>query len=336
MSLRLSVLDLAPVGGPVDGATAVRNTVLFARLAERLGYDRIWYAEHHGTPSVASAATEVLIAAAASATTRIRVGAGGVMLPNHAPLQVVERYRTLEALFPGRIDLGLGRAPGTDPFTSRALRRLRSLEEVNQLLADLLSFESGEFPEGHPHAGVLAVPVDVRLPETWLLGSSLAGAQIAAQLGIAYAFAGHFNLDYAEAAMRLYRERFQPSEALREPKAMLAVSALCGVDEAHGRRLAMVTGLSFLRMAQGQARGRMPTIEEANSYAYGDEERVHVERILESHVFGSPATVKRRIEELAARTQADEVMVSSMIAEPEERFASCERIAAAFGLQGAA
>src|SRR5690606_19313523 len=125
------------------------------------------------------------------------------------------------ALFPGRIDLGLGRAPGTDPFTSRALRRLRSLEEVNELLADLFSFESGEFPEGHPHAGVLAVPVDVRLPETWMLGSSLAGARIAAQLGIAYAFAGHFNLDYAEAAMRLYRERFQPSEALREPKAML-------------------------------------------------------------------------------------------------------------------
>jgi luciferase family oxidoreductase group 1 len=331
MTIPLSLLDLAPVGGATDGRAAIRHTVELARRAEDLGYQRIWYAEHHGMAGVASAATEVLIAAAASATSRIRVGAGGVMLPNHAPLQVVERYRTLEALFPDRIDLGLGRAPGTDPRTSQALRRQKALEDVNQLLIDVLAFDSGRFPEGHPHAGVLATPVDVELPDIWMLGSSLAGAQIAAQLGVAYAFAGHFNLDYAERAMKLYRERFQPSERLQEPRAMLAVSALCGEDDAHGRRLAAVTGLTFLRMAQARPTGeRLPTIEEANAYPYTDEERAHVEHILGAHVFGSPATVRKRIEELVELTQADEVMVSAMFAETDERVRSFERIADVF------
>lgn len=330
MTIALSVLDLAPVGGDTGGALAIRNTVELARRAEALGYTRVWYAEHHGMPGVASAATEVLIAAAAAATSRIRVGAGGVMLPNHAPLQVVERYRTLEALFPGRIDLGLGRAPGTDPFTSRALRR-RPGAEVNDALQELLAFEGGGFDADHPYKGILATPVDVALPPIWMLGSSTGGAQIAGELGVGYAFAGHFALESAAMACALYRESFRPSKHLAAPKAILAVSAVCGETDAHARELASVVGLSFLRMAQAKV-GRVPSIAEALAYPYTDDERAMVESILRGHVFGSPETVRAKLERLARRTGAAEVMISTMLAEPDERLRSYERIAGAFGL----
>ena len=332
MDFALSVLDLAPVGGATDGGAAVRHTVELARRAEALGYARIWFAEHHGMPGVASAATEVLIAAAASATSRIRVGAGGVMLPNHAPLQVVERYRTLEALYPGRIDLGLGRAPGTDPFTSRALRR-RPGAEVDEQLRELLAFERGDFEEGHPYAGILATPVDVALPPIWMLGSSTGGAQIAGALGVGYAFAGHFALESAAMACALYRESFRPSPAMPAPAAILAVSAICGETDEHGRELASVVGLSFLRMAQAKVM-RVPTIAEALAYPYTEDERAMVDQILRGHVFGSPDTVRDKIERLARRTGAAEVMISTMLAEPDERGRSYERIARACGLGG--
>lgn len=329
MTPALSVLDLAPVGGSTDGATAVRNTVELARRAEALGYARIWFAEHHGMAGVASAATEVLIAAAASGTDRIRVGAGGVMLPNHAPLQVVERYRTLEALFPGRIDLGLGRAPGTDPFTSRALRR-KPAAQVDEALDELLAFEGTGFEEGHPYAGILATPVDVHVPPIWMLGSSTGGAQIAGRLGVGYAFAGHFALESAAMACALYRESFRPSANLAAPQAILAVSAICGETDEHARELASVVGLSFLRMAQAKP-GRVPTIAEALAYPYDEDERAMVDQILRGHVFGSPATVRARLERLARQTGAAEVMISTMLAEPDERFQSYARIARAFG-----
>jgi luciferase family oxidoreductase group 1 len=252
------------------------------------------------------------------------------MLPNHAPLQVVERYRTLEALFPGRIDLGLGRAPGTDPFTSRALRR-RSGAEVNEQLRELLAFERGGFEEGHPYADILATPVDVPLPPIWMLGSSTGGAQLAGEMGVGYAFAGHFALESAAMACALYRESFRPSVQLAAPRAILAVSAICGETDEHARELASVVGLSFLRMAQAKVM-RVPSIAEALAYPYTDDERAMVEQILRGHVYGSAETVRARLERLARRTGAAEVMVSTMLAEPDERVRSYERIARAFGL----
>lgn len=337
MTPALSILDLAPVGARTGGAVAVRNTVALARRAEALGYVRYWVAEHHNIQGIASAATEVLIAAIASATSRLRVGAGGVMIPNHAPLHVVERFRTLEALFPGRIDLGIGRAPGTDPLTSSALhRRLSSPEDVNAQIAELLAFENGTFPEDHPYRAITPIPSDVRLPPLWMLGSTDAGARIAAALGIRYAFAGHFNLGHAIPAIRLYLSRFEPSDDLAAPEALLAVSGICGETDEHARELAAVSGLAHLRITQGVSLP-LPSVEEAHAYPYTAAERAQVEQFLAGQVFGSPERVRDRLEELSARTGATELMMTTMLPDYEERLRSYERLAAVAGLrQGAA
>ena len=203
MQLALSVLDLSPVGAGVTPSQAIRDSLELARVADRLGYTRYWFAEHHNMASIATSAPEVLIAAAAAVTSRIRLGAGGIMVPNHAPLHVVEVFRTLEALAPGRIDLGLGRAPGTDPIASAALRRTEA--EVNAQLAELIAFERGEFPPSHPFSKIEPMPTDVPSGTIWMLGSTLAGAAIAAQLGVPYAFAGHFAMKHATDAITLYR-----------------------------------------------------------------------------------------------------------------------------------
>ena len=210
MKLPLSVLDLSPVGAGIAPSQAIRDSIALCRIAEELGYTRYWFAEHHNMASIATSAPEVLIAAAASATTKIKLGAGGIMVPNHAPLHVVEVFRTLEALAPGRIDLGLGRAPGTDPVASAALRH--SDAEVNAQLAELLAFERGGFP------GVASVLEDradadrCKSGTLWMLGSTLAGASIGAQLGVPYAFAGHFAMRHAVAALAHYRTRYEPSK----------------------------------------------------------------------------------------------------------------------------
>jgi luciferase family oxidoreductase group 1 len=228
--MRASVLDLSPVTTDGSGAAALRNSIDLAKLADRLGYTRYWVAEHHNLPSVASSAPDIMIGQIAAATAHIRVGSGGVMLPNHAPLTVAERFHTLEALFPGRIDLGIGRAPGTDPVTSVALRRRQDIRDDDDFLErfqELMLIESRGFPEGHPFRHIRAMPADVALPPIHLLGSSGYSAELAAAIGAGFAFAHHFATHDAVDAMTSYRTRFRPPAALAHPHAILGVAAVC-------------------------------------------------------------------------------------------------------------
>ena len=231
MDFGLSVLDVSPVSSGSNGAQALRNTLELARLADRLGYERYWLAEHHNLPTIASSAPEIMIGHVANVTERIRVGAGGIMLPNHAPLKVAETFRVLEALHPKRIDLGIGRAPGTDPVTATALRRSQDglgAEDFPERFGELLAFAGDGFPEDHPFQSVVAMPADVALPPIWLLGSSGYSARAAGQMGFGYAFAAHFSPADPAPAMRAYRESFEPSEGFERPSAILAVAVVCG------------------------------------------------------------------------------------------------------------
>ena len=333
MAIALSVLDLVPVGGTTGASEALRAAIGLAGRVEQLGYRRIWYAEHHNIPAVASSATAVLIGAAAAATKRIRVGAGGVMIPNHSPLQVVETYRTLEALYPGRIDLGLGRAPGTDPVTAHALRRGgHNGDEVNAQLAELLAFENAGFPEGHPFAAILPMPDDATLPPIFMLGSTTAGAQIGASLGVGYAFAGHFALAGAELAIARYRAEFRPTGRITEPYVILAVSGAAAEDEEQARGFAAVSGLTWLRMRTGRLQ-RLPSVAEALAHSYSPAERRIVDEHLAGQIIGTPEQVRARIEELVERTGADEIMMATNVPDPAERLRSYERLARAFSLE---
>lgn len=337
MTLPLSVLDLVPVPANVASGDAIRNSVALARAAERLGYTRYWVAEHHNTPGLASSATDILISVLARETSRIRVGSGGVMLPNHSPLRVAESFRTLEALYPGRIDLGLGRAPGTDAVTAAALRRSADAlgaEDFPQQIQALRAFAGeGGFHEGHPFRAVQATPMDAPLPPLWLLGSSTYGAQLAAHLGLPYAFAFHFSPDAAEPAMRAYRQGFRPSEHRETPYAILAVSVLCAETQERAEELAKVHDLLWLRIRRGE-RAPFPTVEEALAYPFGPEELEHAAASRRMLVWGTPDEVRSRLLELASRLGADELMVTSHIGDPAERVRSYELLAAAFELEG--
>jgi luciferase family oxidoreductase group 1 len=307
----------------------VRNTLDLARLAVRLGYTRYWLAEHHNMPGIASSAPEILIGAVARETTRLRVGSGGIMLPNHAPLKVVESFRVLAALHPGRIDLGIGRAPGTDQMTAFALRRSREAMRADDFpaqLGEVLAFAHDQFPAGHPFQSVRAVPVDVPLPPIWLLGSSDYSARVAAALGMGFAFARHISPDGAAEAMALYREQFSPSDTLPEPKAILAVSVICADTNERADALASSSALSFLRLRSGQP-GLLPSVEEAQAYPYTPMERAQIEASRARHVIGSPASVRAQLDDLIARTEADEVMVTTMVHAHAERRRSYELLA---------
>src|ERR1700677_1925171 len=293
----LSVLDLSPVTGAGSGAAALRNSLDLARLADHLGYTRYWVAEHHNLPSVASSAPDIMIGQIAAATARIRVGSGGVMLPNHAPLTVAERFHTLEALFPGRIDLGIGRAPGTDPVTSLALRRRQDIRDDDDFLErfqELMLLESHGFPEGHPFRNVRAMPADVALPPIHLLGSSGYSAELAGMIGAGFAFAHHFATHDAVAAMTSYRARFQPSAALNRPHAILGVAAVVADTDAEADRLATTIDLNFVRRQKGEY---LPLASPAEAAAYPltpiDRERIRHNR---ARVFtGTAATVRARL-----------------------------------------
>ncbi|HEX8112925.1 MAG TPA: LLM class flavin-dependent oxidoreductase [Kofleriaceae bacterium] len=306
----LSVLDLSPVGAGVAPSQAIRESIELARTADALGYTRYWFAEHHNMANIATSAPEILIAQAAAVTTRIRLGAGGIMVPNHAPLHVVEVFRTLEALHPGRIDLGLGRAPGTDPITAAALQRAD--REVNHQLAELLAFERGEFPASHPFARIVPMPSDAPIGEIWMLGSTLAGAAIAAQLGLPYAFAGHFAMRHAASAIAHYRARFEPSAARREPYAILAVTAICAETDDAANRLAAPVRVAVVKNRTGR-RAPIPTIDEALAYELTPDERAIADEFLTGAAIGSPATVADRLRALARDTGAHELMLSTLI-----------------------
>jgi len=333
-ALPLSVLDLVPLSTGSTSAAALKGAVDLARTVEQLGYSRIWYAEHHNMPGIASTTPEIMIAHVGQVTNRIRLGAGGVMLPNHSSLKVAESYRLLEALHPGRIDLGIGRAPGTDQLTAVALRRSRSAPLADEFLAqltELSGFGDGTLPPGHPFAKVRAMPDDVTLPPIWLLGSSDYSAKLAAELGLGFAFAGHFSPDPAEGPMRLYRERFQPG-ALTAPHAVLALPVFCAEDEAAATRMAASVLLAFAQLRAGRA-GRMPSPEEALAYRYSAEEEAGIAPFRRLQISGTPEVVRRGIERMAERTLADEVMLATHAHDPEARIRSYTLIAQAFGMR---
>jgi luciferase family oxidoreductase group 1 len=320
----LSVLDLSPVGAGVSPSRAIRDSIALARVADELGYTRYWFAEHHNMASIATSAPEVLIAAAAAVTSRIRLGAGGIMVPNHAPLHVVEVFRTLEALAPGRIDLGLGRAPGTDPIASAALRRTDA--DVNSQLAELLAFERGEFPASHPFAKIEPMPSDVPSGELWMLGSTLAGASIAAQIGVAYAFAGHFAMRHAVDAIAHYRSKYEPSPGHAKPYAMLAVTAVCAPSDDEAIRMAAPLRVAIVKNRTGR-RAPIVSIEEALEYQFSPDEQAIADEFFEGAVIGSPETVARGLRALAERTRADELMISALLPDLAMRTRSLQLIA---------
>jgi luciferase family oxidoreductase group 1 len=333
MDFGLSVLDVSPVSSGSDGAQALRNTLELARLADRLGYERYWLAEHHNLPTIASSAPEIMIGHVANVTERIRVGAGGIMLPNHAPLKVAETFRVLEALHPERVDLGIGRAPGTDPVTATALRRSQdglSAEDFPQRFGELLAFSGEGFPEDHPFRSVVAMPSDVGLPPIWLLGSSGYSARAAGQMGLGYAFAAHFSPTDPAPAMRAYRESFELSEGFERPSAILAVAVVCGDTDEHAKRLASSMELAWVRMRSGKP-GPLPSPEEAMAYPpYTPAERHLADAYRYMQVVGDPRTVRARLEELAEHTATDEVMVTTNIYAHAERLRSYERLAEVF------
>jgi len=329
----LSVLDLSPVAAGSTGAQALRNSLDLARLADRLGFVRYWVAEHHNMPMIASSAPEIMIGQIAAATQRLRVGSGGVMLPNHAPLMVAERFKMLEALYPDRIDLGLGRAPGTDPATSYALRRRQGISEEDDFLDrfnELMLLETRGFPPGHPFASVKAMPADVRLPPIYLLGSSDYSAQLAGHIGAAFAFAHHFATFDAAEAMRLYRDNFKPSPSHDKPYAILATHVVCADTDEEAERLASTVDLNFVRRAKGEYLP-LASPEEAAAYDYAPVDRARIAQNRARMSVGAPATVKARLAPLIAATQAQELMVTTMIYDHAARKHSYELLAEIFG-----
>jgi luciferase family oxidoreductase group 1 len=330
----LSVLDLSPVAAGSSGAVALRNSLDLARLADRLGFIRYWVAEHHNLPSIASSAPDIMIGQIAGATARIRVGSGGVMLPNHAPLVVAERFKMLEALFPGRIDLGLGRAPGTDGATAYALRsRLdrREGDDFLERLHELTLWETRDFPPGHPYNNVVAMPDDTPLPPIWLLGSSDYSSELAAQVGMGFAFAHHFATHDAIDAMINYRTRFKPSGWRTTPHAILAVAIVVAETDAEAERLASSMDLNRLRRDRGQYLP-LPSPEEALAYPYSDAERASIARNRTRLFVGSPPTVLQKLDPLIASSQPDELMVITAVFDHEARKKSYSLLAEAFGL----
>ncbi|MFJ3391304.1 LLM class flavin-dependent oxidoreductase [Leifsonia aquatica] len=325
-SIPLSVLDLAsrPAGG--TNADAVAGTVRLAQAAEALGYDRFWVAEHHGMPAIASSAPAVLIAGVAAATERIRVGSGGVMLPNHAPLVVAEQFGTLRALYGDRIDLGIGRAPGTDGATAMALRRSEQglgVDDFPQQLLDLFGFFYGGMSDANPLHTITAVPGLGDAPQVWLLGSSGFSAQVAAALGLPFAFAHHFAGENTEAALDLYRSKFEPSDLLDAPHTMIAVNVVSDEDPQTVRALSLPGQLSFLRMRQGQ-KPQPVSVEEALAYDFSPLEEEFIAARNARQAIGTPDEVRGRLDALLASTGADELMVSSGAATVEGRIRSIE------------
>ncbi|GAB2644397.1 LLM class flavin-dependent oxidoreductase [Gordonia jinhuaensis] len=339
MSVPYSVLDLSPVVAPAEHdptdtapvTTALRNTIELAQATERLGYTRFWLAEHHSMPGIASAATSVMIGQVAAATSTIRVGSGGVMLPNHAPLAIAEQFGTLEALFGPRIDLGIGRAPGSDQVATHALRRLRggnAAEDFPRELAELRAYFTGGFPDDHPYAAITATPGYGAAPEIWLLGSSTYSAQLAAILGLPFAFARHFAPQATMPAMAAYRDNFRPSEYLDRPHAMITVTVFAGPDDATAQYLSGPQHVAMARLRTGNPGRYLPSAEAAevrlDPLALGA-----LQPSSSAWIIGGPDTVRDGLQSVVEMTGADGVMISSMVAEQDARLESHRLIAEA-------
>ncbi|WP_308404057.1 LLM class flavin-dependent oxidoreductase [Streptomyces sp. SKN60] len=335
----LSVLDLVTVGEGRTASQALATSVEISRLAERRGYHRHWVAEHHSMPGVASSSPAVILAHLAAHTRRIRLGSGGVMLPNHAPLVIAEQFGTLEALAPGRVDLGLGRAPGTDGATAAALRRTQTLgegaDDFPEQLSELTRFLDDTFPDGHPYARIHAVPGPVQGPKgrppIWLLGSSGFSARLAGLLGLPFAFAHHFSARNTIPALDLYRESFRPSAVLDAPYALIGVAALAADEAKEAHRQVLTGALSMLRLRTGRP-GLVPTPEQAEAYAFAPAEREFVDGWLANIVYGTPDEVRDGLDALQKRTGADELMITANAHSGDARLRSYELIADAYGL----
>jgi luciferase family oxidoreductase group 1 len=319
-----SILDLSPIVEGGTAAQALARSLDLARHAEKWGYGRFWVAEHHNMPGIASAATAVVIGHVAAGTRTLRVGSGGIMLPNHAPLAVAEEFGTLESLFPGRIDLGLGRAPGTDPVAARALRRGRT-ESADTFPQDVMELQS-YFRPSAPGQALRAVPGAGLSVPIWLLGSSLFSAQLAAALGLRFAFASHFAPDLLGEALEVYRGEFRPSATLAKPYAMAAVAAYAADTDAEAQRLFTSLQQSFVNLRRGTP-GPLPPPVDSMDGRWTDFERAGVTQAFREAIVGSPATVKRGIGEFVRRTRVDELMVTAAIFDHEARLKSFEIVA---------
>jgi len=331
MKLRLGVLDQSPVISGSSPAQAVAETVALARLAEELGYQRYWLAEHHAIAALADPCPEILVARVASATSSIRVGTGGVLLPYYSPLKIAEVFRMLEALFPGRIDLGLGRAPGGDPRTVLAMMdgEYEGAERMPRQVHDLVGFLDRTLPPGHPFAGVKAQPAGDTSPEVWLLGSSDYSGALAAQLGLRFAFAHFISAHGGEAVSRAYRDHFEPSAREAQPRSLVCAFVICAQTRAEAERLAASIDLRRLHMAKG-IDSPVPTSEEARAYRYSPQERVYVEQQRSRLVLGDPGEVRDRLLELKEGFAADEIMVITITGDYESRKSSYRLLARAF------
>jgi luciferase family oxidoreductase group 1 len=333
---RLSVLDQAPIAQGSTGADALRNSLDLARLADGLGFHRYWVAEHHGTPMLACASPEALIGPIAALTSRLRVGSGGVMLPPYSPLQVAEAYSMLAGLFPGRIDLAVGRAPGTDPTTTFALQRDRRLpapDDFPEQLAELLAYLDDSLPAEHPFGRLGSLPGRPESPEVWLLGSSPQSGVWAAELGLPYAFADFIAPAGAE-IVRRYREAFAPSHRRREPEVIVAVWAVCATTDAEAQRLASSAEMAFALLQRGDLIP-VPPVEEAQTFLAREREHPMAGGRQRRRIVGSPRTVRDGIEAVALEYAAEEVMVVTITFDHAARRRSYELIAEVFDLAGA-
>jgi luciferase family oxidoreductase group 1 len=316
----LSVLDLSPITQGSDAAESFRRTLDLAQHAERLGFNRFWLAEHHGMPGIASAATAVLIGHVAGGTRTIRVGAGGIMLPNHSPLVIAEQFGTLEALYPGRIDLGLGRAPGSDQLTARALRR-NLASDADSFPQDVL--ELADFMSDAPRQPVLAVPGRGAKVPLWILGSSLYGAQLAAALGLPYAFASHFAPAQMMQAVALYRQQFRPSPQLARPYVMLGFNVFAADTDEQAQFLATSMQQAFVNLRSGRP-GQLQPPKAGYRESVGPQENALLDSVLSCAAVGSPDTVRRELRAFIERTGADELMITSQVFDHAARLRSYE------------
>ncbi|MGG0938394.1 LLM class flavin-dependent oxidoreductase [Brevibacillus centrosporus] len=324
-NIPLSVLDLSPIVEGSNATDSYKNSLDLAQHVEKWGYHRFWLAEHHSMPSVASSATSVLIGHIAGGTTTLRVGSGGIMLPNHAPLAIAEQFGTLESLYPGRIDLGLGRAPGADQRTARALRRdLRNGEDFPELLQELRGYFDPSL--GHTPAGVRAVPGEGLNIPIWLLGSSDFSARLAGLLGLPFAFAGHFSPNYTLPALQTYRHSFRPSEVLQEPYAMVGVNVMAADTDETAERLATTHFQAFLNIIRGDLKPIQPPVDSMDDL-WTEFEKLSVQSQLRSSIIGSPDKVKEELQSLLNATQADELMITTSMFDHADRLRSHEIVA---------
>ncbi|KIL45258.1 LLM class flavin-dependent oxidoreductase [Jeotgalibacillus soli] len=325
-TIPLSVLDLSPIIAGSNPADSFRNTLELAQLAEKLGYNRYWLAEHHNMPFIASSATSVVIGHVAAGTSKIRLGSGGIMLPNHAPLVIAEQFGTLESLYPGRIDLGLGRAPGTDQLTARALRRdLRSTgDDFPEQLAELRGYFDPSSVQGSKQ--VKAVPGQGLNIPIWLLGSSGFSAQLAGELGLPFAFASHFSPENTLPAIQLYRRAFKPSKVLDKPYAMVGLNVIAAETDQKAQRLASTLQQQFLNLMRGNEVPLQPPVDDINDIASSYEIDA-LQNQLGSSIVGSPQTVKEKLEKFLHDSQADEIMAIAQVFDHNDRLRSYEILA---------